>query len=491
MRRLLVATVVVLACLAGAYGLWRWQGWRIRAWRETLAEPGPGPPVWVGKTPGIGSRATVEGSVRGADGRALADADVAVLGVASTRTGADGGYRFEAVPCGRHYFDVRAEGYAPLRARAEVGRGERHAFVLQLLRPLFGRVVDQAGAPVAGVSLQARGEDGRLHAGETGRDGRFRLPDTGAGTWRLRALPPPPPDRWRGAAEWLVRGRDCPLTLRLVRRAPGRATLDVEVVARATGEPARPVTAVLWQVDPEPAPPVGTRPARCAPGRVTAADLGSGRWRLRVTTAAGHRAERTFTVRPEDTCVHLVLEAGAPGAIVGRVLLDGLPPDLRAQRLEVLVSPQDEGRSAQGPTRGRAPVEAGGRFRLADVRSGTPVRLYLYGKHVWGEQAVTVPPGGEVSVDLPARVAGELAFLSEAPCPVSAITYALNGGEVRRRGGLAGRRELVRLVLPPGPVRWRIRYFAPFGGDLRVAAGEATVTPRGTVRVPVRFEHGR
>ncbi|MHC4818208.1 MAG: hypothetical protein ACYTF8_09155, partial [Planctomycetota bacterium] len=225
-------------------------------------------------------------------------------------------------------------------------------------------------------------------------------------------------------------------------------------------------------------------------GAVRARRLGPGRWRLKVTTEDGGRAEHGFVVGRKDTTVELKLAPAAPGAIVGRVHVGDLDPP--PPPLEVWVSPRDEGRAPGTAVRGRVrPDPKSGVFRLEDVRSGQPVRLYLRGRFVWGEASVTVLPGGEARTAIRAWPAGELVLVSERPCPVAAITFAIDGGEERLAPSLAGKSDLVRLTLPPGPVRWRVRYFAPRAADLRTAQGEAEVPARGTVRVPLDLGAGR
>ncbi|MHC4971605.1 MAG: carboxypeptidase-like regulatory domain-containing protein [Planctomycetota bacterium] len=459
LRGLLVLAVI---CLIGVAAIQHWQGERMGGARD---------PGETERAPGVA------GTVRDGHGRGIAEAAVAVLGVASTRTDADGRYRLATVPDGEYHFSIDAAGYAPVRAVRRVG--QRVDFALRAARPLFGRVVDAQGEPLAGVYLDALrgGEHLTWKPGRTAADGRFRLPHADDGWWRLRVMPPAPQDSWRGPREWVVHAGDSPVTVRLVRAPAGRATL----AAAVTGMPVR---ATLWRADVEPDGVVRTRPVELAFGAVRAEGLRPGRWRLKVTTADGGRAERGFVVGEKDTTVEVKLAPAAPGAIVGKVHvgdLDPLPP-----ALEVWVSPRDEGRAPGARGRGRVrPDPESGVFRLEDVRSGEAVRLYLRGRFVWGEASVTVLPGGEARTAIRARPAGELVLASERPCPVAAITYAIDDGAERLAPSLAGKSDLVRLTLPPGPVRWRVRYYAPLSGDLRTAQGEATVSARGAVRVPL------
>ncbi|MHC4492694.1 MAG: carboxypeptidase-like regulatory domain-containing protein [Planctomycetota bacterium] len=458
--------VFAVICLIGVAAIQHWQGERMVAVHD------PGEPE---RSPGVA------GTVRDGHGRGIAEAAVAVLGVASTRTDAQGVYRLATVPDGDYYFSIDAEGYAPVRANRRVRQRVVLDFVLRAARPLFGRVVDAQGEPLAGVYLDALrgGEHITWKPGRTAADGRFRLWHADDGWWRLRVMPPAPQDLWRGPREWVVHAGDSPVTVRLTRTAPGRATLAAAVDGT-------PVRATLWRTDVEPDGVVRTRPVELAIGAVTARHLRPGRWRLKLTTDDGRRAERSFVVGPDDTTVQLKLAPAAPGAIVGRVDVDDLGPP--RPRLEVWVSPHDEGRAPGASVRGRVrPDPSSGAFRLEDVRSGEPVKLYLRGRYVWGEASVTVPAGGEARTGIRARRAGELVFVSERPCPVAAITYAIDDGEERLGLSLAGKSDLVRLALPPGSVRWRVSYFAPLVGDLRTAQGEAKVTAQDTVRVPLRL----
>ena len=463
MRKLLA---VVAICAMGVAVIRHWQG------EPTVTAKDPGKPP---RSPGV------TGTVRDGHGRGIAEADVAVLGVASTRTDARGAYRLETVPDGQHYFHVDADGYAPVRATRRVRQGTVLGFVLRAARPLFGRVVDAKGEPLAGVYLDALrgGEHITWTPGRTAADGHFRIPHADNGWWRLRVMPPAPPDAWRGPREWVVHAGDSPVTVRLARAPPGRAALTADVAGT-------PVRATLWRIDVLPDGVDRTRLVELVPGGVSARHLRPGRWRLKVITADGRRAVHGFVVAPGATTVRLKLAPARPGTIVGRVVVDGL--DLPRPPIEVCVSPRDEGRAPGASVRGRVrPDPSSGAFRLEDVRAGAPVRLYLRGRHVWGEAEVTVPAGGEARVEISARPAGELVFVSERPCPVAAITYAIDDGEERLGHPLAGKSDLVRLTLPPGRVRWHVRFFAPLAGELRTEEGEAAVTAQRTVRVPLRL----
>lgn len=58
-----------------------------------------------------------------------------------------------------------------------------------LAASLSGTVTDDAGRPVAGALVQAYDVLLRAEEGETDADGRFRIDDLPAGTWRVRAVP--------------------------------------------------------------------------------------------------------------------------------------------------------------------------------------------------------------------------------------------------------------------------------------------------------------
>lgn len=118
----------------------------------------------------------------GAEPRATSDAE----------TDADGAFEISGLPAATYAITAQAAGFAAGHAKAPAG-GDPIEIVLSPGGSITGRVVDAAGEPLAGVSVQgeAEGDD----AGERGSfwittgdagDGRFTTNDTTPGTYALR-----------------------------------------------------------------------------------------------------------------------------------------------------------------------------------------------------------------------------------------------------------------------------------------------------------------
>lgn len=116
----------------------------------------------------------------------------------TTTTNLDGTFHLAGLPHDLVDLDVRAEGFAPLTLRgARPDTGEPILIELQTGATLSGRVVDDAGNPAAGASLRLDPDEQTLtrlggwssvdYFKRTGRDGRFRFENVGAGTWTLEA----------------------------------------------------------------------------------------------------------------------------------------------------------------------------------------------------------------------------------------------------------------------------------------------------------------
>ncbi len=184
---------------------------------------------------GSNARALVGRVVARADGRAIAGAVVTsevtgVLGdeTATTTTDAQGAFRV-AVPGESATLRIAAPGYAPVERFGVVPQRE----LLVRLSPaprLVGRVVNEQGAPVAGVTVRTRAGGGATArvVGETtsDADGRFALEGLPIGVVRVEA-------RGRGWVPFLPPSVSVPPDRdRTVPLEPGRTTDVTLVVAR-------------------------------------------------------------------------------------------------------------------------------------------------------------------------------------------------------------------------------------------------------------------
>jgi outer membrane protein OmpA-like peptidoglycan-associated protein len=102
---------------------------------------------------------TVGGTVRGADGKPIADASVAFVGRAHAKIGTDADGSFASGPLAPGPVDVMvsAPGFEPTPAKAVVSRGDRSAMTISLpaVKPVTGivrgRIVDNAGRGLNGT----------------------------------------------------------------------------------------------------------------------------------------------------------------------------------------------------------------------------------------------------------------------------------------------------------------------------------------------------
>lgn len=140
--------------------------------------------------------ARVSATILSDDGSPCVDGSVRLTDPASadsvwSATDARGAVFFDAVSSGEWEVDVECEGADPSGARPKVvvGASDVGGLVYTVRRGLAARgiVVDDKGAPVAGISLSATsdGSETRTVSATSGKDGRFALTGMSKGTWRL------------------------------------------------------------------------------------------------------------------------------------------------------------------------------------------------------------------------------------------------------------------------------------------------------------------
>ncbi len=116
---------------------------------------------------------------------ALSPADTA----ADAITTVTGGFRFAGIPAGKYRVSAKLDGYREAARFVEAKPGTEQEKITLALTPLSsisGRVLDENGAPVAGVVVTA----GAGHKAETDAAGRYRLEDLSTGEYRLKFRPP-------------------------------------------------------------------------------------------------------------------------------------------------------------------------------------------------------------------------------------------------------------------------------------------------------------
>jgi protocatechuate 3,4-dioxygenase beta subunit len=146
--------------------------------------------------------AVVFGTVVDADGEPVADASVRevpdqpAVSLATvpgqTGTDGDGRYRMEGLPTGRIAIAAEAPGHHRAVREIEAAPGPNRLDLTLERRPVYevsGRVLDAAGASVAGARVSASGAASQgmgFHAdGESGDDGSFSLGEVPDGAFRL------------------------------------------------------------------------------------------------------------------------------------------------------------------------------------------------------------------------------------------------------------------------------------------------------------------
>jgi uncharacterized GH25 family protein len=126
-----------------------------------------------------------------AESTPLAGAEVKLLGKADQtgKTGADGVATFKGVPPGWHGMLATADGYAPAESGTLISTGAptvEYTIELRKGAAVSGRVVDEAGAPVANARVAPQ-DAGR--AWDSGGLGALAVTTTETGEFRFAALP--------------------------------------------------------------------------------------------------------------------------------------------------------------------------------------------------------------------------------------------------------------------------------------------------------------
>ncbi len=396
----------------------------------------------------------VAGVVIDQQGRAVADARVTNMGTSSdevreTRSGPDGAFRLDDLYRGtmrRVQVLVRAPGFQARRVDVEPGPADRPGRATIALEPghrIRGRVVDEAGKPLAGVRIaydEGANPFGDGGTGTTDADGRFAFDD----------LPPKCPFGFARAGYSDLQRDDLPLDgpdVIEVRMAPAGVILGRAVDGsgaplrsfrvrlnhsplRKPGEP----SAGLWSelVDPG-------QEFQSDDGRFQLGDLPVGTPLLVKVSAPGHEdaiSERVVVARPADAREGeyrlMAIDPASVRTYAGRLLRADGKPAVGAE-LRLIASrpagavPAREGfrrplfnwddvniRMNLDPSITRfeeAVADAEGRFAFPSVPRGALVSLYWRGEGV--------PPGSlerldrrddaaaaalDVKLDPPARV---------------------------------------------------------------------------------------
>lgn len=403
-----------------------------------------------------GTKTNVVGRVVDAGGQPIAGATVRPSSgaVPPTTCGPDGTFRLAGldVANGRIVVDVSAPGYAPRSDFVEVAEqaGDvEHTFVLAIAARLGGIIVDQFGVPVVGARLWCSGDLQRTDAA-----GRFAFT---VGSDEIGGLIVSPPDD--GGAWAAMTTLDVgPGEHRIVHRrlAAARASLQLELFDRATGQRLEPTAASAEMADAEPE----YRKLSVAGGVVSSDALAVGTWCVRVATRQGHVGVRNFELLAGAPLATERWELEPAASVLCHIELPAggaLPEDLQVRCESGGVFGLE---AAGGRVLGYDGLllVAGGpaQFRIRGVVPG-PLRITATGASLVGSLQLQVRSGDvlEGTLRLDAGASVQLRASVVANVVASEITFTAVEGGSRFVRWLPRLRDPVNetIALPPG--RWR------------------------------------
>lgn len=244
---------------------------------------------------------TVVGTARGEDGEPLPETWVRLASRSEPRNpgpyfdrgasvAADGSFRLMHLPVGEVVLRAGHADHAPLDVTLSVGPGQLVRWDPRLTRgrTVRGRLVDETGAPVSGVHVEAHaiGQTSSMYGVDL--DGRFAIPRVVADRFDVfTVVRSNPLERVRVED---VRIPDGELTVTVPARPKGRATIRGRIVD-AAGKPVvhADIHVLGWQGNIEPPDADGTFTRTCTPGvyaiRVSATGFGTLSVDLRVVRA--------------------------------------------------------------------------------------------------------------------------------------------------------------------------------------------------------------
>lgn len=274
------------------------------------------------------SSIAVSVEVRDDLGAPIADARVDAGETRNVEARTDAAGRAELTVPATSSISVAAEAPGHRRAHQQVklaaGASVRVSLTLPRTCPLDGRVVDQFGAPVAGMFLFVDGH----HLGTTDAEGRFHADAFPMGSRELGVVMGPTMDRTRWTGRQTPKVVDAgqgPVTITMQRRT-GSVDVQVAIVdAGGQGLESIETNLALFTDEARGGFFLFKEPA-VKRGLVLARSCVAGRWRLCVRTADGRRGSLIFAVTEGQLPTDLRLELPVPGTVNGRLQFVDVPP---------------------------------------------------------------------------------------------------------------------------------------------------------------------
>ncbi len=364
--------------------------------------------------------AVVEGRVVAPDGRPAVGAEVSKVQEQSqmvrfrgTGTDGDGYYRIEGLAPGKVSIEATHENWARVVKDLEAKPGVNTVDLqFQGGQDVSGRVMDAAGAPVAGASVQLA-TPGRYFGGSdaaTGADGGFRFEGVGDGDYEVLAAKrgyAAPDDRTK------VHVAGAPVTGLAVK-------LDLGVV----------VTGTVSGLDPEKLSKVEVRAEKASggwpqsssavdrQGRYRLEDLAPGEWRLvAYHVPSGQQARGDLTIAPGATEATLDLRFGGGITLTGRAVQGDTP--VRGADLALV------GTDIESSGRGR--TDSDGRFSVGGLDPGSyQLELNQWETGLFHEEKLDVRGPRDVLVRVPtARISGRVVDAADRR-PVSGVRVTVS-----------------------------------------------------------------
>ncbi len=403
--------------------------------------------------------AVVEGRVLSATGKPVAGAEVNVMSpdnAFSATSDGDGHYRLEGISPGVHLIEATHKGYPPVRRQLAVRPGD-NALDLTFEEgstQISGRVMDQAGAPVAGARVYLRKEEwdpSDLTSGVSGADGAFILSGVPDGVYQLFA-----------EKQGFARSREGKLIAVDGSSVGGieiRLTQGGSIVGRILGLEFSDLAQVqvMAELQVGQVMPDGSyRIDHVAPGEQQVVASLSGRAR---------QAEGQVVLEPGVSEVRLDLEFREGFTLSGRVLLNGEP--LRGENLYIL---RREGFSSRWTK-----TDHEGRFRFEGLEAGS-YNLQLLGNNRFRDEELEITADRDILIDLRGvAISGRVVDASDRRPLANAMVTATpaDGDHAQADTTTDSRGVFVLRDVPEGT--WKVEAslagFAPAEVDVQAAAG--------------------